>query len=466
MATFRVGVGSFNIKDGAVGFGTEIAGLGNLRVKGVTKTKGSIVSGASTLTRYSGFAADNINQLENITLTSEFGTIGDIVVGVGTSVIISSASTVTVGTVESVSIGTHFSPPVGGIEDRGQDFVEGTMRYNTDLNTMEFYNGNEWRQFNYQLDIKNSPRGRGRALLTGGDDLGGGSGLSRIEFCNIHTLGNTKSFGNLLNISKRGAALAGHTRALHGGGTTPSYTSTINYNTIASEGDSINFGDLSGGRLGHTGYSSSTRGIWASGYLNANTNIIEYVEIMTLGDAVDFGDATNKSHMANGFASPTRGVWHLGDVEAGEVPNDYGAVINFVTIASKGNATNFGSLSNEGRDMSSCSNSVRGIFAGGRGSVPAYKDITYVTIASEGNSTNFGDLSVGKWMAGQGASSNTRGIFMSGIAGDGPGYSDFTNAIDFITISTTGNAQDFGDVAVKSYSGGGCSDSHGGLGGY
>ena len=108
MATFRVGVGSFNIKDGAVGFGTEIAGLGNLRVKGVTKTTGSIVSGASTLTRYSGFAADNINQLENITLTSEVGTIGDIVVGVGTSVIISSASTVTVGTVESVSIGTHF----------------------------------------------------------------------------------------------------------------------------------------------------------------------------------------------------------------------------------------------------------------------------------------------------------------------------------------------------------------------
>ena len=75
MATFRVGVGSFNIKDGAVGFGTEIDGLGNLRVKGVTKTTGSIVSGASTLTRYSGFAADNISQLENVTLTSEVGTI-------------------------------------------------------------------------------------------------------------------------------------------------------------------------------------------------------------------------------------------------------------------------------------------------------------------------------------------------------------------------------------------------------
>ena len=82
MATFRVGVGSFNIRDGAVAIGTQFNGLGNLKVKGVTKTVDIKVSGASTLTRYSGFAADNISQLENITLTSEVGTIGDIVDGV------------------------------------------------------------------------------------------------------------------------------------------------------------------------------------------------------------------------------------------------------------------------------------------------------------------------------------------------------------------------------------------------
>ena len=89
-----------------------------------------------------------------------------------------------------------------------------------------------------------------------------------------------------------------------------------------------------------------------------------------------------------------------------------------------------------------------------------------MTIASEGNATVFGDLTLPRWMAGQTASNNTRVVFMSGIAGDGPSYSDFTNIIDFITISTTGNAHDFGDVAFKTYSGGGCSDSHGGLGGY
>ena len=202
MATFRVGVGSFNIQDGAVGFGTDTDGLGNLKVKCVTKTTDIKVSGASTLTRYSGFAADNINQLENITLTSEVGTIGDIVVGVGTSVIISSGSTVTVGTVESVSIGTHFSPPKGGIEERGDNFIEGMMRFNTDLNTMEFYNGNEWRQFTYISDIQNSPSSRGICMLMGGDNP------SRVDFAhyvNIMTQGNSINFGDLhIAISQSG----------------------------------------------------------------------------------------------------------------------------------------------------------------------------------------------------------------------------------------------------------------------
>ena len=243
MATFRVGVGSFNIKDGAVGFGTEIAGLGNLRVKGVTKTTGSIVSGASTLTRYSGFAADNINQLENITLTSEVGTIGDIVVGVGTSVIISSASTVTVGTVESVSIGTHFSPPVGGIEERGDNFIEGMMRFNTDLNTMEFYNGNEWRQFTYIADIQNSAGSSGRGLSAGSYP----GEIQHIDFINISTKGNSVRFGDMTEHQGLMDATSSSTRMVTSGGYNSSFgggaVQDIQYVTMASAGNTIDFGD-------------------------------------------------------------------------------------------------------------------------------------------------------------------------------------------------------------------------------
>ena len=467
MATFRVGVGSFNINDGSVGIGTEGSGHGNLKVEGTLKASTNLdVPGVSTFTRYSGFNADNVSvNNRDLTLSGEYSTTGDIVVEDGASLTVGLGSTACVGTVECISVKNHFSVPVGDTEQRNETsgYGEGTVRYNIDLETMEFFNGNEWRQFRYQVDVSNSPSSRGRALLIAGDPLDGSMNNERIEFCNISTLGNTQHFGNLSSTSKRGAALAGHTRALHAAGTTPGQNATIYYMTIQSGGEGLNFGDLSGGRLGHAGYSSSTRGIYASGYLSGDLNVIEYVQIQTKGDAIDFGDATHTSHMANGFASPTRGVWHLGDITS---PVPYGGVINFVTIASTGDAKDFGDMSNEGRDMSSCSNSVRGIFAGGRGTYPASKQISFVTIASTGNAVEFGNLSVGRWMAGQGASSNTRGIFMSGITGDGPSYSDFTNTIDYITIASQGDAIDFGDVAQKSYSGGGCSDSHGGLGGY
>ena len=279
MATFRVGVGSFNIEDKGVGFGTSPTdGLGNLKVKGVTKTTGSIVSGASTLTRYSGFAADNINQLENITLTSEVGTIGDIVVGVGTSVIISSGSTVTVGTVESVSIGTHFSPPVGGIEERGQDFIEGMMRFNTDLNTLEFYNGNEWRQFNYQSDITSSPSSRGRGILAGGyDPLASASNQDHIGFINIASEGNALDFGNLIT-GRQTRAASSSTRGLIGCGyISPTGTNIIEYITMASAGNGIDFGDATIQRRNHAMLSSSTRAIMGGGESPSQTNVMDYV---------------------------------------------------------------------------------------------------------------------------------------------------------------------------------------------
>ena len=52
---------------------------------------------------------------------------------------------------------------------------------------------------------------------------------------------------------------------------------------------------------------------------------------------------------------------------------------------------------------------------------------------------------------------------MGGYGGETP---VFTNAIDYITISSAGNSMDFGDLIVKIESGGACSDSHGGLGGF
>ena len=457
MATFRVGVGSFNIKDGAVGFGTDTDGLGNLKVKGVTKTTDIKVSGASTLTRYSGFAADNISQLENITLTSEVGTIGDIVVGVGTSVIISSGSTVTVGTVESVSIGTHFSPPKGGIEERGQDFLEGMMRFNTDLNTMEFYNGNEWRQFTYISDIQNSPGSRGRAIRGGGYSPGN-TAYPDVDLITISTLGNAVNFGQLHTARTSHGACSSSTRGIFLGGN-PDNDST-EYYTLASAGNGIDFGNLtSTGRRYTSSFSSSTRGFSAGGKDDpAVTNEIDYCEISTLSSWLDFGDLTVAALYWSGLSSPTRGLTLVADDPASQV-------INMVTIASKGNAIDFGNQSKTGGYQSAAANSVRGLWAGGYASSPRQtggmsKSIEAIMIASQGTTQFFGDL-IGTPCYGDGSSNATRAIF-AGSAGT----SNTTNNIEFVTIATTGNAQDFGDLPSPVGYAGVTSDSHGGLGGY
>ncbi len=456
MATFRVGVGSFNIQDGAVGFGTDTDGLGNLKVKGVTKTTDIKVSGASTLTRYSGFAADNINQLENITLTSEVGTIGDIVVGVGTSVIISSASTVTVGTVESVSIGTHFSPPKGGIEERGQDFVEGMLRFNTDLNTMEFYNGNEWRQFTYIADIQNSPSGRGRGVIGGGRSP---NHTTSMEFIQFHTLGNGISFGDLQNNSTYKFPNSSAVRGIFAGGYEPGGThdtNIINYITIASEGDAIDFGDLVTDSGIGSGASSSTRGVQFGGWINPGTNhnVIQYIEISTLGNSLDFGDTNTTLRGWGATNSTTRAIIAGGE---GSVPAN--SLMEFVTIAALGNGVEFGDLTQARRlDNQNASGSTRGVFMGG-GWADSTDTIDFVNHASLGNAVDFGNL-INETGLPASSASLLRGIVCGGYD---PAH---VNIIEFVTIATAGNAQDFGDMSETRHGHTAISDCHGGLGGY
>ena len=77
----------------------------------------------------------------------------------------------------------------------------------------------------------------------------------------------------------------------------------------------------------------------------------------------------------------------------------------------------------------------------------------YVTIGSAGNATDFGDLSVVRNHA-DGASSNTRGLFMGGYNTSESSTSSRLNTIDYITIASTGNASDFGDLSSQGTGGG------------
>ena len=190
-------------------------------------------------------------------------------------------------------------------------------------------------------------------------------------------------------------------------------------------------------------------------------NVIESIQIASLGNSVDFGDLTNKPNGGAGFSSKIRGF-----VVGGNTPEGYGInVIQFVTIATAGNASDFGDAGYSRANARGVSNNTRGVYSGGESASspnPSLNNIEFITMSTSGNGQDFGDL-VDAGSSYATASSPTRGVHLGGYR-DGE-----VNFIDFITIATTGNSQDFGDLINTSRNGnGGVSNGHRGIvmGGY
>ena len=81
----------------------------------------------------------------------------------------------------------------------------------------------------------------------------------------------------------------------------------------------------------------------------------------------------------------------------------------------------------------------------------------YITIASTGNSSDFGDLSsASRFNAATGSS--TRAVCAIGSNG-----SSNVNTLEYVTIASTGNATDFGDLTSHFNGGAAASQVHGGL---
>ena len=158
-----------------------------------------------------------------------------------------------------------------------------------------------------------------------------------------------------------------------------------------------------------------------------------------------------QSPYPNMFPYGNRGIFAggSGNEQPGTGPQSERNYIEYVDIATLGNTTDFGNLVATRDTMAGgVSSRVRGIFAGGRGHTDV---IQYITIASPGNATDFGDLTQSRTGPG-GASSTTRGVFAGGSVNPGSvpgGYGE--NIIDYITIDTTGNATDFGDLPASRY---------------
>ena len=307
--------------------------------------------------------------------------------------------------------------------------------------------------------------GRGRGVFGGGES-------NAMDFIEIATTGNATDFGDLSETERlRPYSFASSTRGIIGGGRDhPNYFSSIDFITTSSGGGANDFGELIQGGWSGSGASNNTRGLFIGGYIpNSNTTFaqslrnfkkIQFVEIASTGDATEFGEVTENGIRENGaLASPTRAV-RLGGKTTTVAPSWGNEVksIDFVTIASKGDAQDFGELIEKNAAGTACSNSTRGIHAGGVFPAPSRIDvIQFITIASLGNAQDFGDLTSANCLQG-GAASSTRGVFAGGST------PTTVNTIEFITIATTGNATDFGDRTEVKNGLGGFSDVHGGLG--
>ena len=305
--------------------------------------------------------------------------------------------------------------------------------------------------------------GRGRQVRAGGRIAP--AQRSEMDYVEIATKGNATDYGDLSTGSAYNTSVSSATRGivqLGGSPNSSSYSAALEYYTFSSQGGANDFGSLTTGWFNGTAFSSSTRGCFAGGRTGpaVNVNTIEYVTIASTGDATDFGDYNKGRHHTAACASPTRGVFGGGYFEPAYTVQEKD--LQYVTIASKGNSKDFGEMFTGRYRFYGCSNTTRGLYMGGSftpsaPTVVALNTIDYITIASLGNGQDFGDLT--RLAAGPSASASaTRGLCNGGY---GPGI---VNTIDYVTIATTGNAADFGDLTQVIFDTAASSDVHGGLG--
>ena len=238
----------------------------------------------------------------------------------------------------------------------------------------------------------------------------------------------------------------------------------IDYSNITSGSNGQDFGDLTTDKQNPgSGWSNESRLCSPGGYQyeHSNTHIyldeIDYIAAATTGNASDFGDLTNNGGAGGANAGNDRGLRCAGNNGSGNTN-----VIDYVTVSTTGNATDFGDLTQSVSSCSVQSNGYRMVRAMGHDGGYNNNTMDYVTIDTPGNAADFGDSTLGRHSH-AGASSDLdsgsdRGVNYHGIAAG-----SHNNTIDYVTISTTGNASDFGDGTAAYTDLGGTSDNSRGV---
>ena len=133
----------------------------------------------------------------------------------------------------------------------------------------------------------------------------------------------------------------------------------------------------------HTG---GALGVYMGG--SGTTDRIDEVQISSAGDSIDFGNITisRNNNGDGGMATRTRGFFAQGQ-------SPIAGRIEFITFASRGDATVFGTMTSSiTNGESSASDQTRGLMFGGYAAPATINVIQYITMASSGNGVDFGDL--------------------------------------------------------------------------
>ena len=237
-------------------------------------------------------------------------------------------------------------------------------------------------------------------------------------------------------------------RGIYFGGTGAPSTTRIDFFTISTLGNAEDFGDAAVSAANRGGVASRTRGVVIGGQPGVSPyyiNNIEFITISSTGNGTDFGDSTQLAGSeGDAVSNQIRGVRGCGAGESGGFVN----VLEYISIAQTGNALDFGdTIDKRANVCQSTMSTVRGLFAGGytgpsNPSNNVHNIIEFITIMTTGNSLDFGDLTQQTRRAGA-ACNSTRSVF---AAGSTPSN---TNVISFVTTASTGNAIDFGDTNTQ-----------------
>ena len=123
-------------------------------------------------------------------------------------------------------------------------------------------------------------------------------------------------------------------------------------------------------------------------------------------------------------------------------------LIDFIQINTQGNSQDFGDLAYNPNGYAACtSSSTRGVIAGGYN--PDTNAMNYITIASTGDAKDFGEIqSASTHIYGMGGvSSNVRGLYGGGFTSPGsPAAIAAEDQIEGVTFSSLGNTFTFGNL--------------------